>query len=200
MRRWRWGFPVLFQTSFANLPKRTRDHRRSLGKNAHGWLWSRCVGPVCSKAVRADIDASNRGGRWGHSRTCSPKSRGRRTSSCGSSKPISTLGQPRPASPDFWQPECIESQRSLLVRASRFGILVIPPQPRRMSMQSQAQTMSSTPRRQPWNKGKLIGQKPRLRPKHVWSIRTRPQMDGRTRDLAMFNLAIDSLGGFFLHR
>jgi hypothetical protein len=69
-----------------------------------------------------------------------------------------------------------------------------------MSMQSQAQTMPSTPRRQPWNKGKLIGQKPLLRPKHVWSIRTRPQMDGRTRDLAMFNLAIDSLGGFFLHR
>jgi hypothetical protein len=61
-----------------------------------------------------------------------------------------------------------------------------------MSMQSQAQTMSPTPRREPWNKGKLIGQKPPLRPKHVWSIRTRLQMDGRTRDLAMFNLAIDS--------
>jgi len=37
-----------------------------------------------------------------------------------------------------------------------------------------------------------IGRKPSLRPKHVWSIRTRLQMDGRTRDLAMFNLAIDS--------
>jgi integrase len=36
------------------------------------------------------------------------------------------------------------------------------------------------PRREPWNKGKLIGQKPPLRPKHVWSIRTRLQMrDGR---------------------
>ena len=56
----------------------------------------------------------------------------------------------------------------------------------------QAQVVSSTPRREPWNKGKLIGQKPPLRPKHVWSIRTRLQMDGRTRDLAMFNLAIDS--------
>jgi hypothetical protein len=41
-------------------------------------------------------------------------------------------------------------------------------------------------------KGKLIGQKPPLRPKHVWSIRTRLQMDGRSRDLAMFNLAIES--------
>jgi integrase len=61
-----------------------------------------------------------------------------------------------------------------------------------MAMEIQAQTISSKPRREPWNKGKLIGQKPPLRPKHVWSIRTRLQMDGRTRDLAIFNLAIDS--------
>ena len=46
--------------------------------------------------------------------------------------------------------------------------------------------------RTPWNKGKLIGAKPPLRPKHVWSIRTRLMVEGRTRDLAMFNLAIDS--------
>ena len=44
----------------------------------------------------------------------------------------------------------------------------------------------------PWNKGKLIGAKPPLRPNHVWSIRTRLLVEGRTRDLAMFNLAIDS--------
>jgi hypothetical protein len=44
----------------------------------------------------------------------------------------------------------------------------------------------------PWNKGKLIGAKPPLRPKHVWSIRTRSMVEGRTRDIAMFNLAIDS--------
>jgi integrase len=48
------------------------------------------------------------------------------------------------------------------------------------------------PRRLPWNKDKLIGAKPPLRPKHVWSIRTRLLVEGRTRDLAMFNLAIDS--------
>jgi integrase len=48
------------------------------------------------------------------------------------------------------------------------------------------------PKRVPWNKGKLIGAKPPLRPKHVWSIRTKFQIEGRTRDLAMFNLAIDS--------
>ncbi len=44
----------------------------------------------------------------------------------------------------------------------------------------------------PWNKGRLIGAKLPLRPSHVWSIRTKMQMAGRTRDLAMFNLAIDS--------
>ena len=47
-------------------------------------------------------------------------------------------------------------------------------------------------RRQPWNKGKLIGAKPPLRASHVWSIRTKLQLEGRTRDLALFNLAIDS--------
>ncbi len=46
--------------------------------------------------------------------------------------------------------------------------------------------------RTPWNKGKLIGARPPLRPKHVWSIRTRLLLEGRVRDLAMFNLAIDS--------
>ena len=46
--------------------------------------------------------------------------------------------------------------------------------------------------REPWNKGRLVGQKPPLRPKHVWGIRTKLQMASRTRDLAMFNLAIDS--------
>ncbi len=47
-------------------------------------------------------------------------------------------------------------------------------------------------RRPPWNKGKLIGAKPPLRQGHVWSIRTRLQLERRTRDLALFNLAIDS--------
>lgn len=47
-------------------------------------------------------------------------------------------------------------------------------------------------KRVPWNKGKLAGAKPPLRPKHVWSIRTKLQMADRKRDLALFNLAIDS--------
>ena len=44
----------------------------------------------------------------------------------------------------------------------------------------------------PWNKGKLIGQKPPLQPKYVWAIRTRLQLARKIRDLALFNLAIDS--------
>jgi len=43
-----------------------------------------------------------------------------------------------------------------------------------------------------WNKGKLTGSKPPLRPGHVWSIRARLQLERRTRDLALFNLAIES--------
>jgi predicted metal-dependent RNase len=44
----------------------------------------------------------------------------------------------------------------------------------------------------PWNKGKVIGAKPPLQTKHVWSIRTKLQMDSKKRDLALSNLAIDS--------
>ena len=44
----------------------------------------------------------------------------------------------------------------------------------------------------PWNKGRLVGQKRPLKPKEVWNIRARLQIEARKRDLAMFNLAIDS--------
>jgi hypothetical protein len=54
------------------------------------------------------------------------------------------------------------------------------------------ETTTSTTSRRPWNKGKMIGAKPPLRPKHVWSIRTKLQVEGRKRDVALFNLAIDS--------
>lgn len=47
-------------------------------------------------------------------------------------------------------------------------------------------------RHAPWNKGKLTGAKPPLQPRHVWAIRSRLLVEGRTRDLALFNLAIDS--------
>ena len=44
----------------------------------------------------------------------------------------------------------------------------------------------------PWNKGKLMGQKQPLKPKEIWAIRFRLQLGHRTRDLALFNLGIDS--------
>ena len=47
-------------------------------------------------------------------------------------------------------------------------------------------------RRDPWNKARLIGQKRPLKPKDVWTIRVRLQLEDRKRDLAMFNLAVDS--------
>jgi integrase len=59
-------------------------------------------------------------------------------------------------------------------------------------MSDNGNLLLQTSRRAPWNKGKLIGAKPPLRPKHVWAVRTRLAVEGRTRDLAMFNLAIDS--------
>jgi len=46
--------------------------------------------------------------------------------------------------------------------------------------------------REPWNKGKLVGQKAPLKPKDIWAIRTRLQMQGRVRELAMSDLGIDS--------
>jgi integrase len=51
---------------------------------------------------------------------------------------------------------------------------------------------STAERHIPWNKGKLTGQKPPLRLRETWRIRIRLQLAGDTRDLALFNLAIDS--------
>ncbi|WP_316367759.1 tyrosine-type recombinase/integrase [Candidatus Thiodiazotropha sp. CDECU1] len=47
-------------------------------------------------------------------------------------------------------------------------------------------------RRIPWNKGRIIGQKPPLKPQDIWSIRILLKMKKRYRDIALFNLAIDS--------
>jgi integrase len=52
--------------------------------------------------------------------------------------------------------------------------------------------METSQSREPWNKGKLIGQKPPLKLKDIWAIRINLQLGKRIRDLAMFNLAIDS--------
>lgn len=53
-------------------------------------------------------------------------------------------------------------------------------------------TMGNRVSRVPWNKDKLTGQKPPLKLKEIWAIRIRLQLGAKTRDLAMFNLAIDS--------
>jgi hypothetical protein len=47
-------------------------------------------------------------------------------------------------------------------------------------------------RHEPWNKGKLTGLKPPIKLPEIWAIRTRLQIDQRTWDLALFNLALDS--------
>ena len=57
---------------------------------------------------------------------------------------------------------------------------------------SNPSSSNAGPARQAWNKGKLTGPKPPLRLGHVWSIRAKLQLQCRTRDLAVFNLAIDS--------
>ena len=49
-----------------------------------------------------------------------------------------------------------------------------------------------TPKRKAWNKGRVIGQKRPLLPKQVWAIRARLEIAGYLRDLALFNVAIDS--------
>ena len=48
------------------------------------------------------------------------------------------------------------------------------------------------PRRPAWNKGRIVGQKRPLLPKHVWAIRVRLEIANKRRDLALFNTAIDS--------
>jgi integrase len=52
--------------------------------------------------------------------------------------------------------------------------------------------METIQKREAWNKGKLVGQKPPLKPKEIWAIRIHLQNARAVRDLAMFNLAIDS--------
>ncbi len=49
-----------------------------------------------------------------------------------------------------------------------------------------------THQRPGWNTGCIIGPKPPLKPRHIWAIRARLQYERRVRNLAMFNLAIDS--------
>ena len=54
------------------------------------------------------------------------------------------------------------------------------------------QLAGKSPSREPWNNGKLIGQKAPLKRKDIWGTRVRLQIANRVRDLALFNLGIDS--------
>jgi len=47
-------------------------------------------------------------------------------------------------------------------------------------------------KREPWNKGKLVGQKSPLKVKDIWAIRVRLELQQRRRELALFNLGLDS--------
>ena len=54
------------------------------------------------------------------------------------------------------------------------------------------ETASATPSKAPWNKGKIVGQKAPLKLKDIWAIRIRLQLGHRTRELALFDLGLDS--------
>jgi integrase len=53
-------------------------------------------------------------------------------------------------------------------------------------------TAGTATRREPWNKGKIVGQKAPFKLKDIWALRVRLQMERRIRELALFNLGIDS--------
>ncbi|MDH5217856.1 MAG: tyrosine-type recombinase/integrase [Gammaproteobacteria bacterium] len=59
-------------------------------------------------------------------------------------------------------------------------------------MRNLSENYSGIEPKEPWNKHKLIGQKPPLRLKEIWVIRIRLQLANNVRELALFNLAIDS--------
>ena len=53
-------------------------------------------------------------------------------------------------------------------------------------------TVANAVHREPWNKGKIVGQKAPFKLKDIWALRVRLQMESRVRELALFNLGIDS--------
>jgi hypothetical protein len=53
-------------------------------------------------------------------------------------------------------------------------------------------TVANAAHREPWNKGKIVGQKAPFKLKDIWALRVRLQMENRGRELALFNLGIDS--------
>jgi hypothetical protein len=58
--------------------------------------------------------------------------------------------------------------------------------------ESNMESVATSEPRQPWNKGKIVGQKAPFKLKDIWALRVRLQMENRVRELALFNLGIDS--------
>ena len=54
------------------------------------------------------------------------------------------------------------------------------------------ESIDKTSHREPWNKGQIVGQKAPFKTKDIWALRVRLQIDSRLRELALFNLGIDS--------
>lgn len=95
--------------------------------------------------------------------------------------------------PSVWYREHSYWQSSQTYSLNKNGVcamnieLTLDPQ---FNPQSETKIHKST--KEPWNKGKLMGQKPPLKLKEVWEIRVRLQLSNNCRELALFNLAIDS--------
>jgi integrase len=87
---------------------------------------------------------------------------------------------------DFSRLAAVESRRS-----ATSVMLLFPPTVRRKQTMTPAESRQ-TAFREPWNMGKLLGQKPPLKLAEIWTVRTQLRTAGKTRDLALFNLAIDS--------
>jgi len=54
------------------------------------------------------------------------------------------------------------------------------------------ETVANVAHREPWNKGKIVGQKAPFKLRDIWALRVRFQMENRVRELALFNLGLDS--------
>jgi integrase len=90
----------------------------------------------------------------------------------------------------FVHPKTSARSRSTIVPPDRIMLMFPQPQNGRPTLHGSEVTVAYHP--PPWNKGKLIGQKPPLKLREIWALRTRLEMAGKTKELPLFNLAIDS--------
>lgn len=90
---------------------------------------------------------------------------------------------------DYWQEGLAQCHTHA---ASACRNLLLVHQNRRVQMHDDQCSSVANSTHVPWNKGKLTGPKPALQSKQVWAIRSHLQLHGRVRDLALFNLALDS--------